>query len=65
MLKPGLVVHPYSLFQTSWHLKIKGDEVSNYPRDFTSISKENLNYIFINEYKPVIYNFKKNKIDIK
>ena len=32
MLKPDLVVNPYSLFWTSWHLKIKGGEVSTYPR---------------------------------
>jgi hypothetical protein len=33
---------------------------------FTSISKENFEfYIIINENKPVIYNFKKIKIDIK
>ena len=35
-----------SPFWTFGHLIIEGDEASRNPRDFTSISKENLNLIF-------------------
>jgi hypothetical protein len=45
----------YSLIITSWHFMIEGGESSRYPQDFTSISMENLNYIFIIWNKPVIY----------
>jgi hypothetical protein len=51
----------YWLIRTSWFLTGE-DEVSVYPLDFTSISMENLNYVFIIWIKPFTYNLKINLI---
>ena len=47
------------LIHTSWHLIIEGGEVSRYSLDFTSISLENLTFIFIIQHKHVLYNLEK------
>jgi hypothetical protein len=40
-------VTSYHLIPTSCHLIIEGGKNNRYPLDFTSISKENFNFIFI------------------
>jgi hypothetical protein len=44
--------------------KIKPVAIYRYPRDFTSVSMENVSTIFIIWIKPVVYNLKKIKTEI-
>jgi hypothetical protein len=43
------------LFWKSWHFIIEGSEASKFPWDFTSISVENLNCVFIMIILKLIY----------